>query len=61
MTDPIDPEDQNFEDASSQLDESLKSCRAVVSGYRALLLGKGDEPIEAGILKVSGAGEETIA
>src|SRR5437868_6618681 len=42
---PTDPNDEKFEDASSQLSEGLKSCRAVVSGYRALLVGdvSGDE------------------
>lgn len=29
--------DGDFEEASSQLDEGLKSCHAVISGYRTLL------------------------
>jgi len=33
---PIDPQD-DFEETSSQLNEALRSCRAVVSNYRALL------------------------
>jgi hypothetical protein len=31
-----EPRDREFEHASSKLDEGLKSCRAVLSGYRAL-------------------------
>ena len=31
------PRDAAFEQANSQLSEGLKSCRAVVSSYRALL------------------------
>jgi hypothetical protein len=32
-----DPADANPEDVSSRLDEGLRSCRTVVSSYRALL------------------------
>ena len=46
MPSPIDPKDENFEDASLRLNEGLRSCRAVVSSYRALLAGDGAE--EAG-------------
>lgn len=31
------PSDQDFENASSTISEGLKSCRAVLSGYRSLL------------------------
>jgi hypothetical protein len=40
---PTDPHESNFEDESSRLDEGLRSCRAVVSGYRALLAGGGSD------------------
>jgi hypothetical protein len=33
------PNGPNFEEASSDLIRGLKSCRAVVSGYRALIVG----------------------
>ena len=48
MPSPEDPEEQNFEDESARLDEGLKSCRAVLSGYRALLSGDNDNG-EAGV------------
>jgi len=31
-----EPGDRDFRQASSKLDEGLRSCRAVLSGYRAL-------------------------
>ena len=37
---PANADDQHFEDASSQLNDGLKSCRAVISGYRTLLSGQ---------------------
>jgi len=33
------PNGPNFDEASSDLIRGLKSCRAVVSGYRALIVG----------------------
>jgi len=45
---PTDPNDEKFEDASSQLSEGLKSCRAVVSGYRALLVGDAGNETDDG-------------
>jgi hypothetical protein len=36
------PRDAAFEEANSQLNEGLKSCRAVVSSYRALLAPEQD-------------------
>jgi hypothetical protein len=33
------PNGLNFDEASSDLIRGLKSCRAVVSGYRALIVG----------------------
>jgi hypothetical protein len=32
-----DPDDTEFEQASSQLDQGLKSCRSVLKHYRAIL------------------------
>jgi hypothetical protein len=40
---PIDPQDSNFDQANSQLSDGLRSCRTVVSNYRALLAGDADE------------------
>ena len=34
-----DPREPDFEQANSQLNEGLKSCRAVVNNYRAMLIG----------------------
>jgi len=53
------PNDQNFEDASSQLNEGLRSCRAVISGYRALLSGEdGGEVTHGPVNDIEAAGEE---
>ena len=43
MPSPTDPEDENSEEARSRLSEGLRNCRAVLSGYRALLAGEGTE------------------
>ena len=43
MTTPSDPDDQNFESMNVQLNDGLRSCRAVVSNYRALLAGDGHD------------------
>jgi len=43
VTSPTDPHESNFEHASSRLDEGLRSCRAVLSNYRSLLAGDGNE------------------
>jgi hypothetical protein len=57
---PADPHDDKFEEVSDRLDESLRSCRAVVSSYRALLAGDGhEEPGHAGFTEASAADEET--
>jgi len=40
---PIDPQDSNFDQANSQLSDGLRSCRSVVSNYRALLAGDTDQ------------------
>ena len=48
MPSPTDPNDEKFEDATSQLNEGLKSCRAVVSGYRALLVGDASNETDDG-------------
>jgi hypothetical protein len=39
VPDTSPPPDGDFKKASSNLDQGLKSCRAVISGYRALLAG----------------------
>jgi hypothetical protein len=33
----LDPRQAGFEEASSNLDEGLKSCRSVLRNYRAIL------------------------
>ena len=40
MSDADEPRDADFEQASSQLNHGLKSCRAVVENYRAILTGE---------------------
>jgi len=42
VSEPNNPQSVDFEEASSKLGEGLKSCRAVLSGYRALLGGSAD-------------------
>ena len=37
--------DDEAEEANNKLDEGLKSCRAMVSNYRALLDNKGMKPV----------------
>jgi hypothetical protein len=58
----INQNDNDFEEASCQLDEGLKSCRAVVSGYRALLTPE-EEAVEkdAESAKPDGADESPSA
>ncbi|NUR46356.1 MAG: hypothetical protein HOP91_09435 [Sphingomonas sp.] len=43
MTSPLEPGDENFETASSQLDAGLRTCRTVLSNYRSLLAGETGE------------------
>jgi hypothetical protein len=43
MSAPTDPNDENFDSANAQLSDGLKSCRSVVSNYRALLTGDDEE------------------
>lgn len=43
MTSPLEPGDENFETASSQLDAGLRTCRTVLSNYRSLLAGDTGE------------------
>ena len=43
MTSPLEPGDENFETASSQLDAGLRTCRTVLSNYRSLLAGEPGE------------------
>ena len=60
MTSPLDPGDQNFEDASSQLDAGLRTCRAVLSNYRSLLAGDGaEEGVHAGFTEPGEASERS--
>jgi len=62
VTAPANPIDQNFEDASSQLNEGLRTCRAVLSGYRALLSGEdGGEVAHCPFNDIEAAGEEEAA
>jgi hypothetical protein len=42
VSDADNPNDDDFVAASSTLNDGLKNCRAVVSGYRALLATKGN-------------------
>jgi len=59
---PADSNDQNFEDASSQLNEGLRSCRAVISGYRTLLSGEDGGEAERGPFNdIEASGEEEAA
>lgn len=39
MSDADQEPEAEFEKATSNLDQGLKSCRAVISGYRTLLIG----------------------
>jgi hypothetical protein len=56
-----DPNDQSFDAASWQLNEGLRSCRAVVSGYRVLLSGNGGEELgQAGFSPTSDTDEEAV-
>lgn len=40
MSDADAPSGSDFKQASSNLNEGLKTCQAVISGYRALLVPK---------------------
>ena len=40
VADADEPQDADFEQASSQLNQGLKTCRAVVDSYRAILTGE---------------------
>jgi hypothetical protein len=62
MPSPTDPADPSFEDASARLDEGLRSCRAILLGYRVLLSGDGNaEPAQAGFNDDDDADEENAA
>jgi len=41
---PDKPLEENFEEESSRLAESLKSCRSVVNDYRVMLTGNHAVP-----------------
>jgi hypothetical protein len=55
VPEPTNPDKVDVEEASSRLDEGLRSCRAVVSGYRALLGG----PVNNGGAANSNEAEES--
>jgi len=40
VSDADGPNEAHFDEESSRLDRGLKSCRAVVTGYRALLVSE---------------------
>lgn len=40
MANSNEPRDADFEQASSQLNQGLRTCRAVVESYRAILTGE---------------------
>ena len=58
---PIDPQDSNFDQANSQLSDGLRSCRSVVSNYRALLAGDSDEGLGNGGFNDNDARDEETA
>ena len=61
MTSPLDPGDENFEAASSQLDAGLRTCRTVLSNYRSLLAGEaGDDGVQAGFTETGERDEEPL-
>jgi hypothetical protein len=43
VTEKNDSPEGEFEDANNRLSEGLKSCRAVLSNYRALLESEGKD------------------
>ena len=43
MTEKNDSPEGEFEEANNRLSEGLKSCRAVLSNYRALLESEGKD------------------
>jgi hypothetical protein len=59
---PSDPGDEKFEVASSRLHDGLRSCRAVVSNYRALLVADGEEDGgQVGVAETSDASESAAS
>ena len=46
MTSPLEPGDESFATASSQLDAGLRTCRTVLSNYRSLIAGDGEPDSE---------------
>jgi hypothetical protein len=57
MTNGDDPDDTEFEQASSQLDQGLKSCRSVLNNYRAILSDDHAENDNNGSLKTDIGGD----
>ena len=58
VTSPTGPGDEHFVAASSQLNDGLKSCRAVVSNYRSLLAGESAGEAEPVGRETANADEE---
>ncbi len=54
MPERDEPRQDNFEEASAQLSEGLKSCRSVLNDYRAIISGEpghnDNEETEAGYM-----------
>ena len=61
MTSPTRPGDENFVAANSQLNDGLKSCRAVLSNYRSLLAGESVGEADAESPETDEADEEPSA
>lgn len=58
MSDPTEPD---FEEAHAQLSEGLRSCRTVVSNYRALLAPEGDNDNLPSAFPEAGEASESAA
>lgn len=61
MPSPLDPNDSNFDEANSRLNDGLRSCRSVVSNYRALLAGDADEGLGNAAFSDNDARDEEAA
>ena len=46
MSDVTSPEKPDFDEANSKLNEGLRSCRTLISSYRALLSREADNDDE---------------
>ena len=55
------PREAEFEEASTKLSEGLRSCRAMVADYRAMLEREseaGDEQADSGLYQFAGASRD---